>query len=208
MDRPGKYAEDYFTAVGEAIAPGFIQRCLLWRAPGVVQQGGAEFLADTNVETHRGIGFGDGMFVSVGGTRAVPNSGWIGKISSSPTGGNPWASQDQMIEPRPETYFQLHNLLLDVAYGVGKFVAAGEGGLLVESGPAVRFDPRLARLQADGQLEFGALSLAGSRVQIQVMTEFGTWSNMLEATNTSGTLRFQVTPKLRFELLRALLISP
>lgn len=203
------FANGYFTAVGEGMGSHIIQRALLWRAPGVVEQGGAEVFSDTNVETHRGIAFGDGMFVSVGGTRAVPNPWWIGKISSSPTGANPWTSEDRLIDPWPQTYFQLDHLLLDVTYGNGKFVAVGESGTVVESGAAVRFDPRLSRVRANGRMEFAVLSPVNSRVQVDFANgDLLKWSTLLTVTNSSGTFTFQVTPLSLSGYLRAVLLAP
>ena len=69
------FADGYFTAVGEGLGSQLIEYHMLWRAPGVVEQGGPKTFSGGT----RGIAFGDGMFVSVGGIRAVPNPWWIGR---------------------------------------------------------------------------------------------------------------------------------
>lgn len=198
------FANGSFMAVGEGLGTDLIRYALLWRAPGIVEQGGPEIHAAS--ETLRGIAFGDGIFVSVGGTRAVPNQWWIGQISSSTTGGNPWTNPDRLMDPWPQTYFQLENLLLDVAFGAGKFVAVGENGTLVESGTAARFDPRLTRVQPNRPVQFGMASPTGSRLQIDATADLQTWSNLMVATNASGTLTFQVTPQGKAGFFRATLL--
>ena len=67
------------------------------------------------------IAFGEGVFVTAGGTRIAPGAYDLGKITTSATGGNPWIDQDQSIDPWPQTYFQLDHLLLDVAFGSAPF---------------------------------------------------------------------------------------
>ena len=91
----------------------------------MVEQGGPALFSDINVGTLRAIASGDGMFVAVGGTRFPPYQLPVGKIFSSPTGDNPWTSYDRFIDPWPETYFQLQNLLLDVCM-VQEFLSRSE----------------------------------------------------------------------------------
>jgi hypothetical protein len=198
------YGGGYFTAVGEGVGTHLIHQSLLWRAPGIVEQGGSKVYS-VNVESPRGVAVGDGVFISVGGTRAVPNPWWIGTICSSETGDSPWTSLDHPVEPWPQTYFQLDHLLLDVAFGSGKFVAVGENGTLVESGPAARFDPRQSRGQPDGSMELGLLSPIGSQLHIEMTTDFQTWSNVSTVTNTSGSVRLQVSPQGKPAFVRATL---
>ena len=75
-------------------------------------------------------------------------------------------------------------------------MAVGERGLLVQSGAAARFDPRLTVIGQNGQLQLG------------VASDLKTWAALMSTTNLSGTVTVHVTPQSQQAVIRAILLPP
>ena len=124
-----------------------------------------------------GITYAQDTFVAVGG----PYSSGSQRIATSPDGTN-WVL-------RPVST-QLSPVLRAVAYGNGYFIAVGEKGLILQSGPIARLRGASA-VSADG---FG-LSLTGEsgrsyRIQAATNPAGTNWVDVISFTNPTETIQF------------------
>lgn len=208
------YADGRFIAVGETIVRMTLSPAIL-SAFGTVEQGrtlpalgsGGGVLNSLL----KGVAYGDGVIVVVGGVNYSASPYFVGNIFVSATGENPWEDQNPVLAVwPPDTKFNVQHILRAVAYGSGKFVAVGDSGTIVESGRMFRLVAPEQLSEPSGHFHFRIQSEPGAQFRVSTSTDLKTWSHGATRTNLTGTVDLEETvlPGAATKFFRAELINP